>query len=114
MLNTASDRELLSIRVTWRIKSEYSGCQFTFLRVELNNDEVGKNINVTDGVAYFNNEQLECNRLYIPRVRATYISSVFTTITDNGIPVHYRSKFINDIIHACITTSHYLLSKLTS
>ena len=112
MLNIAPDGELLGIRVTWKIKSEYSGCQFTLLRVELNNDEVGKDINnVTDGVAYFNNEQLECNRLYTPRVRATHVSSYFTTmITENGIPVNYRSKFID--IHACTTTLHcsYMLS----
>ena len=107
MLNTAPDGELLGIRVTWRIKSEYSGCQFTSLRVELNNGKVGKDINdLTDGVANFNNEQLDCNRLYTPRVRATHVSPVFTTITDDGIPVHYSSKFINDIIHACITTLH--------
>ena len=42
MLIKPIDEELLGIRVTWRIKSEYSGCQFTSLRVELNNDEVGK------------------------------------------------------------------------
>ena len=111
MLNTAPDGELLGIRVIWRIKSEYSGCQFTSLRVELNNNdsEVGKDISITDGIADFNNEQLECNTLYTPRVRAIilYINilpGLSTTITDNGIPVHYRSKFINDIIHACITT----------
>ena len=40
MLIKPIDEELLGIRVTWRIKSEYSGCQFTSLRVELNNDEV--------------------------------------------------------------------------
>ena len=55
MVNTAPDGELLGIRVTWRIKSEYSGCQFTSLRVELNNGEVGKDISdLTDGVANFN------------------------------------------------------------
>ena len=106
MVNTAPDGELLGIRVTWRIKSEYSGCQFTSLRVELNN-EVGKDISdLTDGVANFNNKQLDCNRLYTSRVRATHVSPVFTTITDDGTPVHYRSKFVNDIIHACTTTSH--------
>ena len=44
MLITASDGELLGIRVIWRIKSEYLGCQFTTLRVELNNSEAGKDI----------------------------------------------------------------------
>ena len=104
MLNTAPDGELLGIRVTWRIRSEYSGCQFTSLRVELNTNEVGKDISITDGIADFNNGQLDCNRLYTPRVRATHVSPVFTTITDDGIPVHYRSKFID--IHACTTTLH--------
>ena len=103
MLNTAPDGELLGIRVTWRIKSEYLGCQFTSLRVELNNNEVGKDISITDGIADFNNEQLDCNRLYTPRVRATHVSPYSTTITDDGIPVHYSNKFI---IHACTTTSH--------
>ena len=42
MLITALDGELLGIRVEWSIKPEYLGCQFTTLRVELNNDEVGK------------------------------------------------------------------------
>ena len=105
MLIKALDEELIDIRVMWSIKTEYSGCVFTLLRVELNNGElVSKDINdVTDGVADFNNEQLDCNRLYTPRVRATHAS---TTITDGGIPVRYSSKFINDIIHACTTTSH--------
>ena len=97
MLIKALDEELIGIRVTWSIKTAYSGCVFTLLRVELNNDEVGKDINdITDGVANFNHEQLDCNRFYTPRVRATHVSPAFTTITDNGIPVHYSSKFIND------------------
>ena len=104
MLNAAPDGELLGIRVTWRIKSEYSGCQFTSLRVELNNNKVGKDISITDGIADFNNEQLDCNRFYTPRVRATHVSPGFTTVTDDGIPVNYRSKFID--IHACTTTLH--------
>ena len=35
MVITAPDGELLGIRVMWRIKSEYLGCHFTTLRVEL-------------------------------------------------------------------------------
>ena len=42
MLLSAPDGELLGIRVEWRIKPQYFGCQFTTLRVELNDNEVGK------------------------------------------------------------------------
>ena len=67
-LITANDGvSLLGIRVLWTIKSEYLNCQFTFLRVELNSGEHGRDITVNDSSADFSN--LNCNRQYIPKVR---------------------------------------------
>ena len=96
VVNTAPDGELLSIRVTWRIKSEYLGCRFTTLKVELYisgpEAEVGKDISVSDETADFFNEQLNCNTLYMPRVRVVYVNVYTVTVTDNGIPVIYGGK----------------------
>ena len=99
---TAPDEELRGIRVMWRIKTEYLGCHFTTLRVELYNAsspeaEVGKNISVSNTTADFVNEQLKCNAPYTPRVRAVYHDSVriMTTFEDNGIPVLYRGNIFN-------------------
>ena len=88
-----ADGELLGIRVEWIIKSEYSSCQFPSLRVELYVSgpvaKVGKNISITDNIADFNSEQLDCNTLYTPRVRAIDVPLEYSqaNITDNGIPV---------------------------
>ena len=72
MVNTAPDGELPGIRVTWRIKSEYLGCQFTTLRVELYISgpvaEVGKDISVSDRTVDFSSDHLDCNERYSPRV----------------------------------------------
>ena len=96
MVNTAPGGELLGIRVTWRIKSEYLDCQFTSLKVELYisgpEAEVGKDISVSDETADFFNEQLNCNALYMPRVRVVYVNMYIVTVTDNGIPVIYGGK----------------------
>ena len=97
MLIKAPDGKLLGIRVTWTIKSEYLDCQFTALRVELYISgpvaEVGKDISVSNRTADFSSEHFDCNEEYTPRVRAVHDSSgIFTAqITDNGIPVVYRS-----------------------
>ena len=97
VLIKAPDGELLGIRVTWTIKSEYLDCQFTTLRVELYISdpvaEVGEDISVSNRTADFSSEHLDCNKEYTPRVRAVHDSSgiFITPITDNGIPVVYRS-----------------------
>ena len=75
---------LLGIRVMWSIKPEYLGCQFTSLKVELNNGEIVKDINVTDRSAEFFSDRLDCNRQYRPRVRAI-LSGKFKT--DDGVSV---------------------------
>ena len=80
---------LLGIRVMWSIKPEYLGCQFTTLKVELNNGEFGRNINVTDRSADFFSNRLDCNRQYRPRVRAV-LSGRFRT--EDGISVFYGGK----------------------
>ena len=68
VLIKAHDGELLGIRVTWIIKSEYLDCQFTALRVELYISgpvEVGKDIRVSNRTADFSSEHLDCNeRVY--------------------------------------------------
>ena len=103
VLIKAPDGELLGIRVMWRIKSEYLDCQFTSLRVELYisgpEAEVGKDISVSDRTVDFSSDHLDCNEEYTPRMRAVHDSSgiFITQITDNGIPVVYRSG--NDNIH---------------
>ena len=83
-LNSAPDGQfLLGIRVEWKIKSEYLGCQFTTLKVELNTGEDSRNISVDD-----NNDQLVCNTHYTPRVRATITVAADTVTivskTDDG------------------------------
>ena len=97
MVTTAPDGELLGVRVTWRIKSEYLGCRFTTLRVELYISgpvaEVGKNISVSDRTVDFSSDHLDCNEQYTPRVRAVHVlSTSTTTVTDNGVQVVYRGN----------------------
>ena len=79
------------------IKSEYLGCQFTTLKVELYISgpvaDVGKDISVSDGTVDFFNEQLNCNTLYTPRVRVVYVNVHTVIVTDNGIPVIYGGLF---------------------
>ena len=107
MVNTASDGELLGIRVTWRIKSEYLGCQFTTLRVELYISgpvaEVGKDISVSDRTVDFSSDHLDCNERYTPRVRAVLVSSSSTvTLTDNGVQVIYRGNLFIHTLPFCV------------
>ena len=75
VLIKAPDGELLGIRVTWRINSEYLDCQFTALRVELYisgpEAEVGKDISVSNRTVDFSSDHLDCNERYTPRVRAS-------------------------------------------
>ena len=78
MLITASDGELLGIRVEWRIKPQFLSCQFTTLRVELNPGQVGKDISVNDRTADFSNEQLDCNTQYTP-----ILSAVIRRLSDS-------------------------------
>ena len=87
-LNTAHDGELFGIRVEWSIKPEYSQvhCQFSTLRVELNDNEVGKDISISDVVADFSGDHLQCNRKYTPRVRAVFSQVVKI---DYGAPLKY-------------------------
>ena len=108
MLNTTPDGELLGIRVMWRIKTEYLGCQFTTLRVELNDNEIGRDISDrrTDKTADFIKEHLDCNREYRPRVRA--VLSRMYGIIDNGIPLFYGGNSMISI-HACTYTTMHLL-----
>ena len=97
VLIKAPDGELLGIRVTWRINSEYLDCQFTALRVELYisgpEAEVGKDISVSNRTVDFSSDHLDCNEQYTPRVRAVHVSSTSTTtVTDNGVQVIYRGN----------------------
>ena len=97
MVNTAPGGELLGIRVMWTIKSEYLGCRFTTLRVELYVSgpvaEVGKDISVSDRTVDFSSDHLDCNERYTPRVRAVHVSSISNiTLTDNGVQVIYRGN----------------------
>ena len=87
-LNTAPNGEFLGIRVEWSIKSEYSqvNCQFTTLRVELNDNEVGKDINISNRVADLFGDHLQCNKKYTPRVRAIFSQTVKM---DYGAPLYY-------------------------
>ena len=90
MLLTAPDGELLGIRVEWSIKSEYLSCQFTTLRVELNNNEVGKNISVNETFKDFSSaDHLDCNRKYRPGVRA---GAPEVSRTDRGATLSYVGK----------------------
>ena len=86
MLITAPDGEFLGITVEWSIKFEFSHCEFTTLRVELNDNEVGRDISVTDWVANFSGDHLQCNIKYTPRVRAVFSQAVKM---DNGAPLKY-------------------------
>ena len=97
MVNTAPGGELLGIKVMWRIKSEYLGCWFTSLRVELYisgpEAEVGKDIIVSDRIVDFSSDHLDCNEQYTPRVRAVHASSTSTVpVTDSGVQVIYRGN----------------------
>ena len=92
MLITTSDGEL-GIRVMWSIKPEHHDCQFATLRVELNDNEVGKNISVHETFKDFSeaSDRLGCNREYTPRVRATS-SGVPRAKTEPGATLFYGSK----------------------
>ena len=89
MLNTAPDGQLHGIRVMWRINIQYIDCQY-ILRVELNENEVGRDVGnrSTDKSVDFDNEQLDCNREYRPRVRRS-LSGIEIYNFDYGIPVFY-------------------------
>ena len=107
MVNTDPDGELLGIRVTWRIKSEYLDCQFTTLRVELHISgpvaEVGKDISVSDRTVNFSSDRLDCNERYTPRVRAVSDSPSFTvTVIDNGVQVIYRGNLFIHTLPFCV------------
>ena len=97
VLIRAPDGELLGIRMMWTIKPEYLDCRFTALRVELYISgpvaKVGEDISVSNRTADFSSEHFDCNEEYTPRVRAVHdLSGIFITqVTDNGIPVVYRS-----------------------
>ena len=71
MLITGSDGEFLGIRVMWSIKPEYLNCQFSILRVELNDNEVGKDISVNETFKDFSeaSDHLDCNKQYTPKVK---------------------------------------------
>ena len=91
------DGALLGIRVRWSINSSYLGCQFSTLRVELNDNEIGKNVNVNESFKDFlGADRLNCNREYKPRVKAIVIASSATMVsnTDYGAPLFYGSKCI--------------------
>ena len=90
MLFNAFDGEL-GIRVMWSIKPEHSDCQFTTLRVELNNNEVGKDISVHETFKDFTeaHDDLDCNRHYAPKVTANFSG---LSKSDSGAMLLYRSK----------------------
>ena len=81
----------LGIRVRWSIKPEHQDCQFTTLRVELNDNEVGKDISVHETFKDFTeaHDDLDCNRHYTLKVTATF-SDFFKS--DSGAMLLYRSK----------------------
>ena len=90
MLITAPGGEFLGIRVEWSIKPEYLGCRFTTLRVELNNNEVGKDISVNEGFTDFSSaNHLDCNRQYRPRVKAAILR---ISRIDYGALLFYSGK----------------------
>ena len=96
-LKAIPNGELLGIRVEWSIKSKYSNCQFSILRVELilrQTRRVGahRDIDITDTVADFNNEQLDCNVEYTPRVWAVLSGNIAVDKSDDGIAVFYRGE----------------------
>ena len=90
MLFNASDGKL-GFKVMGSIKPEHSDCQFTTLRVELNNNEVGKDISVHETFKDFSesHDDLDCNRHYIPKVTASF--SNFSK-SDSGAMLLYGSK----------------------
>ena len=96
-LITANDGvSLLGIRVLWRVKSEYSSCRFTQMRVELYPgphtiiiDEV--TADVRDSSADFLN--IDCNREYTPSVVAV-ISGNYQ-IQDTGDALFYGGIYIH-------------------
>ena len=107
MVNTAPGGELLGIRVMWTIKSEYLGCWYTTLRVELYVSgpvaEVGKDISVSDRTVDFSSDHLDCNEQYTPRVRAVHVSSTSTVaVTDNGVRVIYRGNLFIHSLPFCV------------
>ena len=92
MLFTTSDGEL-GIRVMWSIKPEHLDCQFATLRIELNGNEVGKNININETFKDFSetSDRLDCNRWYTPSVKATD-SGIIRIKTEPGATLFYGSK----------------------
>ena len=92
-LFNASDGEL-SIRVMWSIKPEHLDCQFTTLRIELNDTEVGKDISVNETFKDFSeaHDNLDCNRWYTPRVRAAISSGIPRARSESGATLFYGSK----------------------
>ena len=99
-LITASDGELLGIRVEWSIKPEYLGCQYADdSKVELNPGPIVRDIGVgiTDGTADFSNENLDCNAQYIPTVIAVVDTDPGPPISrisriESGASLFYRGK----------------------
>ena len=51
-----------------------------------------RDIDITDTIADFNNEQLDCNVEYIPRVRAVLSGNIAVDKSDDSIAVFYRGK----------------------
>ena len=92
MLFNTSDGEL-GIRVMWSIKSEHLDCQFATLRIELNGNEVGKNISINETFKDFSetSDRLDCNRWYTPRVTAIN-SRIIRIKIDSGATLFYGSK----------------------
>ena len=90
MLFNASDGKL-GIRVRWSIKLEHQDCQFTTLRVELNDNEASKDISVHETFKDFTeaHDDLDCNRHYTPKVTASF--SILSK-SDSGAMLLYRSK----------------------
>ena len=101
ILITTFDGEL-GIRVKWSIKPEHQDCQFTTLRVELNENEISKDISVHETFKDFSEAHgdLDCNRQYTPRVTASF--SDFSK-SDSGATLFYSSKTNGMHVHvACI------------
>ena len=90
MLFNISDGEL-GIRVMWSIKPEYQDCQFTTLRVELNDNEVSKDVSVHETFKDLSEaaDHLDCNRHYTPKVTA-HLSGL--SKSDSGAMLLYGSK----------------------
>ena len=87
-----SDEEI-GIRVMWSIKSEYLGCQFTTLRVELNN--VGKDVSANETFKNFYkaSDHLDCNSWYTPKVHVRITTSRMSkTEIESGATLFYGSN----------------------